>query len=146
MPSRIRIEGGKKRNVPEGLWSKCSACTAVLYRPELERLLNVCPKCNHHMPLTARKRLDHFLDRDNRVELNAGLESVDVLKFKDSKKYRDRISTAQKKTGEMDALIVIEGQLHTKPLVACAFEFEFMGGSEYNGILTIARTDSFVLS
>ena len=129
MPSRIRTEGGNKRNVPEGLWTKCAACEQVLYRPELERNVNVCPKCNHHMPVSARMRLDHFLDPDHREELDASLEPVDPLKFKDSKRYRDRINTAQKKTGEKDALITMTGQLNGNPVVACAFEFGFMGGS-----------------
>ena len=129
MPSRIRTEGGNKRNVPEGLWTKCAACEQVLYRPELERNVNVCPKCNHHMPVSARMRLDQFFDAGNREELDAGLEPVDPLKFKDTKKYRDRINAAQKKTGEKDALITMVGSLHGKQVVACAFEFGFMGGS-----------------
>ena len=114
MPSRIRTEGGTKRTVPEGLWTKCASCTAVLYRPELERNLNVCPKCGTHMPIQARNRL---------------LEASDPLKFRDSKKYRDRISLAQKATGEKDALIAMAGKLSGRDVVACAFEFRFMGGS-----------------
>nr|WHW29672.1 putative acetyl-CoA carboxylase carboxyltransferase subunit beta [uncultured bacterium] len=129
MPSRIRTEGGNKRNVPEGLWTKCTACEQVLYRPELERNVNVCPKCNHHMPVSARLRLDQFLDPGDREELDASLEPVDPLRFKDSKKYRDRINAAQKKTGEKDALVSMAGKLHGKPLVVCAFEFGFMAGS-----------------
>ena len=128
-PSRIRTEGGSKRNVPEGLWTTCSVCTAVLYRPELERNLQVCPKCSHHMRISARNRLGQFLDPGVQREIAAKLESVDVLRFKDSKKYKDRISAAQKKTGETDALIVLAGQLKGADLVACAFEFGFMGGS-----------------
>lgn len=128
-PSRIRTEGGNKRNVPEGLWTTCSVCTAVLYRPELERNLQVCPKCSHHMRISARNRLEQFLDPGVQREIAAKLESVDVLRFKDSKKYKDRISAAQKKTGETDALIVLAGQLKGADLVACAFEFGFMGGS-----------------
>jgi len=128
-PSRIRTEGGSKRNVPEGLWTTCSVCTAVLYRPELERNLQVCPKCSHHMRIGARTRLEQFLDPGVRREIAAKLESVDALRFKDSKKYKDRISAAQKKTGETDALIVLAGQLKGADLVACAFEFGFMGGS-----------------
>jgi len=128
-PSRIRTEGGNKRNVPEGLWTKCASCTAVLYRPELERNLQVCPKCSHHMPLTARARLEYFLDPGERREIAAGLESIDVLRFKDSRRYKDRLSAAQKKTGEKDALIVMVGQLKGADIVACAFEFGFMGGS-----------------
>jgi len=128
-PSRIRTEGGNKRNVPEGLWTKCSVCTAVLYRPELERNLQVCPKCSHHMRIGARNRLELFLDPGSQREIAAGLESVDVLRFKDHKKYRDRLSAAQKKTGETDALIAMAGQLKGANIVVCAFEFGFMGGS-----------------
>ncbi len=128
-PSRIRTEGGNKRNVPEGLWTKCSVCTAVLYRPELERNLQVCPKCSHHMRVSARNRLQQFLDPGKQREIAAELESIDVLRFKDSKKYKDRISAAQKKTGETDALIALVGQLKGADVVACAFEFGFMGGS-----------------
>lgn len=127
--SRIRTEGGNKRNVPEGLWTKCAMCTAVLYRPELERNLQVCPKCSHHMPVTARNRLEQFLDPGEHREIAAALESVDVLHFKDSKKYKDRLVAAQKKTGEKDALIAMTGQLKGADIVACAFEFGFIGGS-----------------
>lgn len=129
MPSRIRTEGGKKGNVPEGLWTKCTACEQVLYRPELERNVNVCPKCSHHMPISARMRLDLFLDPEGRTELDSKIEPVDVLKFRDTKRYRDRINIAQKKTGEKDALVSMEGTLRGNPIVACAFEFGFMGGS-----------------
>jgi len=128
-PSKIRTEGGNKRNVPEGLWTKCEICTAVLYRPELERNLQVCPKCSHHMRISARSRLELFLDPGERREIAAGLESVDALRFKDSKKYKDRISAAQKKTGETDALVVLAGKLKGADIVVCAFEFAFMGGS-----------------
>jgi len=129
MPSRIRTEGGNKRNVPEGLWTKCGSCAAVLYRPELERNLSVCPKCGKHMPVPARVRLEQFLDPGEKREIAAGLEPVDVLKFRDSKKYRDRINAAQKKTGEKDALIALAGKLSGQDIVACAFEFGYMGGS-----------------
>ena len=128
-PSRIRTEGGNKRNVPEGLWTKCSVCTAVLYRPELERNLQVCPKCGHHMRVGARNRLKLFLDPGEHREIASTLESVDALRFKDSKKYKDRLAAAQRKTGETDALIAIAGQLKGAGIVACAFEFGFMGGS-----------------
>jgi len=128
-PSRIRTEGGNKRNVPEGLWTKCASCTAVLYRPELERNLQVCPKCSHHMPVTARVRLKHFLDPGEQREIAAGIESVDTLRFKDSKRYKERLTAAQKKTGETDALIAMTGQLKGADIVTCAFEFGFMGGS-----------------
>jgi acetyl-CoA carboxylase carboxyl transferase subunit beta len=129
MPSRIRTEGGSKRTVPEGLWTKCNSCAAVLYRPELERNLSVCPKCNSHMPLKARTRLEMFLDPGEKREIAARLEPTDPLKFRDSKKYRDRIQAAQKKTGEKDALIALAGKLGGREIIACAFEFRFLGGS-----------------
>jgi len=130
MPSRISTESNvSKRNVPEGIWTKCDACNAILYRAELERNLDVCPKCSHHLRISARTRLDVFLDKDDREEIAETLEPVDHLKFRDSKKYRDRIVQAQKKTGEKDALVAIKGTIKGQPLVACAFEFGFMGGS-----------------
>jgi acetyl-CoA carboxylase carboxyl transferase subunit beta len=129
MPSRIRTEGGTKRNVPEGLWTKCSACSAVLYKPELDRNLAVCPKCSHHMPITARARLEQFLDPGEKREIAASLEPVDPLKFRDHKRYRERIAAAQKKTGEKDALIAMVGKLAGQDTVVCAFEFAYMGGS-----------------
>ena len=129
MPSRIRTEGGSKRTVPEGLWTKCEACTAVLYRPELERNQWVCPKCASHMPIGARARLERFLDPEEQREIAATLEPADPLKFRDSKRYRDRIAAAQKKTGEKDALIAVAGKLAGRDIVACAFEFGFLGGS-----------------
>lgn len=129
VPSRIRTEGGSKRTVPEGLWTKCEACSAILYRAELERELDVCPKCGYHMRIGARPRLDRFLDAEPRREIGAALEPLDMLKFRDSKRYRDRLAQAQKATGERDALVVIEGALNGMPLVAAAFEFAFMGGS-----------------
>ena len=129
VPSQIRTVGGNKRTVPEGLWIKCDGCSAVLYRSELERNFDVCPKCSHHMRIGARLRLEMFLDKDSAGELDANLEPLDVLKFKDSKKYRDRLSSAQKATGEKDALVSMQGTLQGLPLVAVAFEFKFMGGS-----------------
>jgi len=129
MPARIRTEGGSKRNVPEGLWTKCEACAAVLYRPELERNLAVCPKCNAHMYLKARTRLELFLDPGERREIAGNLEPTDPLKFRDSKKYRDRITIAQKKTGEKDAMVAMVGKLAGHDIVTCAFEFAYMGGS-----------------
>lgn len=129
MPSRIRTESKDKRTVPEGLWSKCTACDAVLYRTELERNQDVCPKCDHHMRISARRRLDLFLDAEPREEIGAGLQPTDPLKFKDSKKYTDRIKLAQKSSGEDDALIAMRGQVEGVPLVAAAFDFGFMGGS-----------------
>ena len=129
MPSRIRTEGGNKKSIPEGLWSKCDGCGAVLYRAELERSMEVCPKCSHHHRIGARRRLDIFLDPAGREEIGATLEPQDILKFKDSKKYRDRIVQAQKDTGEKDALIAMRGTLKGMPITAVAFEFKFMGGS-----------------
>lgn len=129
MPSRIRTEGGTKRGVPEGLWAKCPGCDAVLYRAEMERNLDVCPKCGHHNRIGARKRLEAFLDPESEQEIAADLSPTDPLKFRDSKKYRDRISQAQKSSGEKDALIVMQGTLKGLDLVVAAFEFSFMGGS-----------------
>ena len=129
MPSRIRTEGGTKRKVPEGLWTKCSSCSAVLYKPELDRNLAVCPKCGNHMLISARARLEQFLDPGEKREIAASLESLDPLKFRDQKRYRERIVAAQKKTGEKDALIAMVGKLAGQDTVACAFEFSYMGGS-----------------
>ncbi|MCW9046636.1 MAG: acetyl-CoA carboxylase, carboxyltransferase subunit beta [Gammaproteobacteria bacterium] len=132
MPSRIRTEANdadKKGSVPEGLWTKCNSCNAVLYRAELERNHDVCPKCHHHMRMNARRRLENFLDEEPREEVAANIKPLDILKFKDSKKYKDRILSAQKATSENDVLIVIKGQVKNIPLVAAAFEFKFMGGS-----------------
>jgi acetyl-CoA carboxylase carboxyl transferase subunit beta len=128
VPSRIKT-GKRVRSVPEGLWIKCPACDAVLYRAELERNLHVCPKCSHHMRMHARERLLRFLDEDSSVEIGAGIQPEDPLRFKDSKRYKDRLAAAQKSTGEKDALIALAGRLHAMPLVACAFEFGFLGGS-----------------
>ncbi len=130
MPSRIRTESSEKKgSVPEGLWTKCNSCNAVLYRAELERNQEVCPKCNHHMRMGARKRLEIFLDEEPLEEIAANVAPIDILKFKDSKKYKDRIVQAQKATDEKDVLIAIRGQVKSVPLVACAFEFKYMGGS-----------------
>ena len=118
-----------KKAVPEGLWRKCPGCSAVLYCAEIESNMDVCPKCAYHMRIGARRRLDLFLDLEERREIGAGLSPVDVLKFKDSKKYKDRLLEAQQTTGEKDALVVLQGRLHGIPLVAAAFEFAFMGGS-----------------
>ena len=128
MPSRIKTER-RTRSVPEGLWIKCPACDAVLYRAELERNLYVCPKCSHHMRIGARERLDTFLDPGTAEEIAAGIQPEDPLKFRDSKRYKDRLAQAQKTTGEADALVVMSGTLETLPVVACAFEFQFLGGS-----------------
>ena len=128
IPSRIKTDG-RSRSVPEGIWQKCPDCGAQLYRAELERNLMVCPKCNHHMRLGGRQRLMLFLDRGTSREIAASLAPDDPLKFRDSKKYRDRITQAQRTTGEKDALIAMHGMLKGKPIVASAFEFAFMGGS-----------------
>lgn len=129
IPSRIQTNGTTKRTVPEGVWTKCAGCNSVLYRAELERNLEVCPKCSRHMRIRARVRLDQFLDPEPRIEMGIGIKPVDRLKFRDSKKYKDRLNQAQKETGEEDALIVMLGKVKGIPLIACAFEFEFMGGS-----------------
>ena len=130
LPSGVRKDENTKRaSVPEGLWKKCIKCEAVLYRPDLERNHEVCPKCDHHMRIGARRRLDIFLDSEGRHELFADLEPVDRLKFKDKRKYRDRLSAAQKSTGEKDALIAMRGQLKAADIISVAFEFNFHGGS-----------------
>ncbi len=131
VPSMARAEGKRSTGskVPEGLWKKCLKCQAVLYRPELERNLDVCPKCDHHMRIGARNRLNLFLDEDHRQELATEVEPIDRLKFRDVKKYKDRLSSAQKATGEKDALVAMKGQLKGMPVVAVAFEFAFHGGS-----------------
>ena len=126
MPS---IGKNAKKNIPEGLWSKCPECNRVLYQEELERLLYVCPKCNHHLRISARRRIQDFLDMENQVEIAPNVQSVDPLKFKDQKKYKDRYQEAQKKTKEKDALIAKSGFLKGMPIVTVAFDFSFMGGS-----------------
>jgi acetyl-CoA carboxylase carboxyl transferase subunit beta len=118
-----------KKNVPEGLWHKCPSCQAVLYHSDLEKNLSVCPKCNHHHRITARTRLDWLLDAEGRFEIGAEVLPVDTLKFKDSRKYSERLTAGKQDTGEDDALIVMQGSIHTLPVVAAAFEFSFMGGS-----------------
>ncbi|MEY3288311.1 MAG: hypothetical protein RLZZ419_553 [Pseudomonadota bacterium] len=130
LPTTIRTErSSKKGNVPEGLWTKCPACNAILYNTELERNLSVCPKCEHHMRISARARLDMFLDEEGREEIGKHIKPVDPLKFKDTKKYKDRIVQAQKQTKENDALVVMKGQLKGNDIVVAAFDFKFMGGS-----------------
>ncbi|HCH50205.1 MAG TPA: acetyl-CoA carboxylase, carboxyltransferase subunit beta [Proteus sp.] len=127
--NKSTITSSRKANIPEGVWTKCDSCGQVLYRAELERNLEVCPKCDHHMRISARRRLETFLDAGSTTELGSELEPKDILKFRDSKKYKDRISAAQKQTQEKDALIVMKGTLKTMPVVAASFEFAFMGGS-----------------
>lgn len=130
LPSGVRSDEGEKRsNVPEGLWKKCVKCDAVLYRPDVERNDDVCPKCDHHMRIGARRRIDIFLDPEGREEILTDIEPIDRLKFKDKKRYRDRLSTAQRATGEKDALIAYTGEVQGLPLVVTAFEFDFHGGS-----------------
>ena len=119
----------RSNSVPEGLWKKCPKCTSPLYRPELERNLDVCPKCEHHMRIGARRRLDVFLDEQGRTEVAEDVVAIDRLKFRDVKKYKDRLTEAQKKTGEKDALIAMSGSVKGLPVVAVAFEFAFHGGS-----------------
>ena len=128
IPSKIRTTG-RSKSVPEDVWCKCISCDSVLYRAELERNMQVCPKCDQHQRISGRARLERFLDAENQVEIAADLSPVDVLKFKDSKRYKDRISIAQKKSGEKDALIAIQGTINELPVVTVAFEFSFMGGS-----------------
>ncbi|MDU8924762.1 acetyl-CoA carboxylase, carboxyltransferase subunit beta [Pasteurellaceae bacterium LIM206] len=127
--SKTPISSSRKANVPEGVWTKCTSCGQVLYRDELKRHLEVCPKCGHHMRIDARERLLALLDKDSTQEIAADLEPKDVLKFKDLKKYKDRLTAAQKETGEKDALVVLSGTLHGLPVVAAASNFSFMGGS-----------------
>ena len=129
LPSRIKTDGASRRTVPEGVWSKCEECSAVLYRAELERNLEVCPKCSHHMRIAARVRIENFLDPEPYVEIGGEIKPEDKLKFRDSKKYKDRLSQAQKQTKEDDALVVIMGQLKGIPVVVAAFEYNFMAGS-----------------
>ena len=130
LPSISTASSGDKRSaVPEGLWKKCPRCDAMLYQKSLAENHEVCPKCDHHMRITARRRLELFLDEEEQEELNTDLEPVDLLKFKDLKRYRDRLSAAQKATGEKDALVVIRGRVNGVPMVVAAFEFGFIGGS-----------------
>jgi acetyl-CoA carboxylase carboxyl transferase subunit beta len=130
LPPKIKRKAeGNRKNVPEGLWHKCASCEAVLYHADLEKNLEVCPKCNHHNRLTARERLDLFLDAEGRYEIGAEIEPIDTLKFKDTRKYPDRLKEAQADTGESDALVVMQGSVMHLPVVAAAFEFKFMGGS-----------------
>ena len=130
LPAIRKTENDSRRaNIPEGLWRKCPRCDGVLYRPELERNLDVCPKCEYHLRISARRRLALVLDETPQTEIGADIEPVDRLKFRDSKKYKDRLVAAQKDTGETDALIVMKGSINSLPVVAAAFEFSFMGGS-----------------
>lgn len=129
LPSMVKTDNSQKKGVPEGLWVKCMGCSSVLYSTELVKNLSVCPTCNHHHRINARERLNQFLDAGSQEEIASHYEPIDRLKFKDSKKYKDRISQAQKSTGEKEAIIVVKGTLKHQPVVVSAFEFNFMGGS-----------------
>jgi len=128
LPPRIK-QGGSRKTVPEGLWSKCPGCESVLYSAELERTLNVCPKCSHHLRIGARARLDALLDAEGRYEIGVEVLPTDALKFKDGRKYPERLQEAMAATGETDALVVMGGSIRALPVVAACFEFGFMGGS-----------------
>jgi acetyl-CoA carboxylase carboxyl transferase subunit beta len=130
LPPRIKSTPGvSRKSMPEGLWVKCPACEAVLYRTDLEKNLNVCPKCGHHGRLTARERIDQLLDPEGRYEIGSEVVPIDSLKFKDTKKYPERLSAALEQTGETDALVVMQGSIKSVPLVTAVFEFDFLGGS-----------------
>lgn len=129
IPAKILPVSEKKKSIPEGLWSRCTNCNEFLFKTDLENNLNVCPKCNHHMYIGARERLNKLFDAGTTTEIAADVVPIDRLKFKDTKKYKDRLITAQKKTNEKDALIAMQGEINSKPLVAVAFEFTFIGGS-----------------
>ena len=130
LPPKIkRDSGGAKKAVPEGLWSKCESCEAVLYRSDLEKNFYVCPKCSHHNRISARERLDYLLDLEGRYEIGAEVLPIDSLKFKDSRRYTERLQEARAETSEEDALVVMQGSIRTLPVVAAAFEFGFLGGS-----------------
>lgn len=134
IPSKIRTDAQEKKGVPEGIWSRCESCTSVLYRKELEKALLVCPKCGHHMRVSARQRLVQIFDHNSTHELAEDVTANDWLKFKDSKKYKDRLSAAEKKTSEKEALVVMKGKVFSLPVVASAFEFSFIGGSMGSGL------------
>jgi acetyl-CoA carboxylase carboxyl transferase subunit beta len=129
VPPKIKARRAVKKSVPEGLWSKCPSCNEVLYKADLSNNLEVCPKCGHHHRISARERLDMLLDADGRQEIGMEIRPVDMLKFKDSKRYMDRLAEASKDTNETDAMVVMAGKVKSLPVVAAAFEFKFMGGS-----------------
>lgn len=130
LPPKIKRDTpSARKSIPEGLWSKCPACEAVLYRSDLESNLNVCPKCGHHQRIRARQRVDYLLDAEGRFEIGAEVVPVDPLKFKDSRRYPERLAAANEDTGEADALVVVQGAIKTVPVVVACFEFEFLGGS-----------------
>ena len=128
LPKRIRANKDRKASVPEGLWHKCASCETVIYRAEFEKNLNVCPKCNHHGRISARKRADIIIDNESKNEILVDVKPVDMLNFKDKEKYKDKLSATQKKTGETDALIVYQGKIKSVPVIACFFEYSFFGG------------------
>jgi acetyl-CoA carboxylase carboxyl transferase subunit beta len=129
LPSRIRAGNGNKSSVPEGLWHKCTNCETVIYHAEYEKNLSVCPKCNHHGRISARKRAEIFLDATNKEEIFNNISPKDILKFKDKEKYKDKLISTQKKTGERDALLVFKGTVNKTPIIICIFEYTFFGGS-----------------
>ena len=129
LPSRIRAEKESKGSVPEGLWHKCLNCDAVIYRAEFEKNLNVCPKCNHHGRISARKRADIILDSEGKIEIFTDIMPVDMLNFKDKDKYKDKLLSTQKRTGEKDAMLVFKGNIDRMPAIVCIFEYSFFGGS-----------------
>jgi acetyl-CoA carboxylase carboxyl transferase subunit beta len=128
-PEKIRPQTSRKKDIPEGIWMKCAGCQEILYRLDLDKNLGVCVKCGHHHRMSARARIESILDNDGQIEIGQDLEPIDRLKFKDSKKYKDRISQAQKQTGENEAIVVVKGKIHQLPVVLSVFEFSFMGGS-----------------
>jgi len=129
LPSRIRAGNGNKSSVPEGLWHKCTNCENVIYHAEYEKNLNVCPKCNHHGRISARKRAEIFIDPTNKEEIFSNISPKDILKFKDKEKYKDKLISTQKRTGEKDALLVFKGTVNKTPVITCIFEYSFFGGS-----------------
>ena len=129
LPSRIRANKEDRGSVPEGLWHKCMNCDAVIYRAEYEKNLNVCPKCNHHGRISARKRADIILDTEEKIEILTDIGPVDMLNFKDKEKYKDKLASTQKRTGEKDAMLVFKGTIKQNPVIACIFEYSFFGGS-----------------
>ena len=135
LPPKIKRAEGAKKSIPEGLWRKCPSCEAVLYATDLEQNLSVCPKCGHHHRLKARERLDLLLDPEGRFEIGSEVIPLDALKFKDSRRYPDRLAAANEDTGESDAMVVMQGAVKTLPLVVACFEFEFMGGSDRKSVV-----------
>ncbi|MCB1916082.1 MAG: acetyl-CoA carboxylase carboxyltransferase subunit beta [Rhodocyclaceae bacterium] len=129
LPPKINREASSRKSIPEGLWSKCEACEAVLYRSDLDANCSVCPKCGHHQRIRARARLDVLLDPDGRSEIGDSVVPMDPLKFRDSRKYPDRLSSAAADTGEADAMVVMQGSIRSMPVVVACFEFDFLGGS-----------------